>query len=379
MGNDSDVVLVDTDEKLRAAVQRLRGAPKLFLDTEFDSSRRGMVVSIIQVSAGREIYLVDAVRLQRTQALGEALGAEGTEWILHAGSQDVSLLVGAAGLRVPPRMFDTQVAWGLLTAEASVSLAYLKYRVCGVRSMKTHQADDWLRRPLPEAQLRYAADDVDLLPDIEAELTKRADELGRRDLICRATAELLEPEREPPSPLTIKSFRNAWQLEATNQAALLGLIDWFNALPPADRQRAPSPKTLIAVASRLPRTPRDLARIKGVSGGLVSRHGSAIVGKINHAVQSAAAHEFEPVEPPAYGSFEELELDAWLTGVRARMCVDLRVSAELVLPSRIVRRMQDLIVEHGTKEAAVDALVGWRRELLEGELRRHCAAAHPGS
>jgi acetyl/propionyl-CoA carboxylase alpha subunit len=89
------------------------------------------------------------------------------------------LLMSRLRLDARPRVFDTQVAWALVTAEASVSLAYLVFRVLGLRTTKAHQADDWMRRPLPTNQLAYAACDVAHLPELRARLFEAALRIAR--------------------------------------------------------------------------------------------------------------------------------------------------------------------------------------------------------
>ena len=157
-------------------------------------------------------------------------------------------------------MFDTQVAWALLGAEYSVSLSYLQYRLLGIRTGKAHQADDWKRRPLPASQLAYAAADIVHLPELRRLLGERTAELGREQMVIEASRETVWPEPEPPMPLSLESFRNAWQLEEKNQAALRALIEWFNALDARQRSRAPEPKTLLSIAARLPENVADLGR-----------------------------------------------------------------------------------------------------------------------
>src|SRR5690606_14709067 len=146
------------------------------------------------------------------------------EWVLHAGLQDVELLLERFRKPKPPKLFDTQIAWALLGAEASVSLAYLQYQILGLRTMKTHQADDWMRRPLPDAQLRYAASDIEHLPEIYRVLNGRLVEANRLGLVPELCHEMLWPKPELPPALTLASFRNAWQLHPKNQAVLRFLI-----------------------------------------------------------------------------------------------------------------------------------------------------------
>lgn len=366
---------VETPEALAKAIEKLRRAPRLYLDTEFESNKNGTRLCLLQISDGEEIFLIDPLRLDKLDELGDALARPEAEWVLHAGLQDVELLERRLHVRAPKKLFDTQIAYALSSAEHNVSLAYLLYKLLGVRSDKAHQTDDWLRRPLPETQLAYAASDVEHLPELAARLRERAEAKDRLDLVHRASWETLEPTRDPPAPLRLESFRNAWQLGPKNQAGLRFLIDWYNALSEDDKRDAPETKTLLALASRLPETPDVLARIKGVPRGFSQRHGKRVVLGLLEAARQAKGDDFVPIEPPPYGSFPEVRLEAWLGWARAEICTALEVAPELVLPSRILRELKNQLLSEPPTELT-RTLTGYRELLLGEALRRFCEK-HP--
>jgi len=260
-------------------------------------------------------------------------------------------------------VFDTQVAWSLCTVEHSVSLAYAQFRALGLRSGKAHQADDWLRRPLPASQLAYAAADVEHLPQLYACLAERLSTLGRAELVAVASAETVWTETKPATMLSLESFRNAWQLDHRGQAALRYLIDWFNGLPEHERQQAPENKTLLALAGRLPTSLADLQRIKGVPRGWSRELGLELVNGLTRAAARADSTGFVPIDPPPYATKRELRVDGWLAFARAEVCVELEVAPELTLPSRVQKALRSHALSHGAASLE-QALEGWRRTLL---------------
>lgn len=362
--------LLATREELQAGLRELEGAPAYYVDTEFESSKHGKRLSLVQISRGDEIYLIDALRLESLQDLGAVLCNPNCQWILHAGLQDVELLLEVFQPLSAPTLFDTQVVWGLLGAEASVSLAFLLFRVLGIRSSKGYQADDWLRRPLPPAQLEYAALDIAHLPALEKYLRERASQLGREQWIPEVCRELLLPSPAEPLPLTFESFRNAWQLDGVGQMALRVLLEFQNALPPD----APSvqPKTLLAVASRLPGNVQDLSRIKGVSPHFTRAHGARVVALLAKAKRSAPAGE--ALEPSDYANFDDLVREARLMLVRAELCAELSIAPDLALPMALMRRMQQRANSARDLVAVLDELRGWRAAVLADSFRRHLQA-----
>ena len=364
--------LIATQGDLAALGLTLRGTEVLFLDTEFESNRSGIELCLLQISNGRETFLVDAIALRDLTPLAEAFQS-GAEWVLHAGQQDVMLLGERLRLSTRPRVFDTQIAWALSTVEHSVSLAYAQFRALGIRSTKAHQADDWVRRPLPASQLAYAAADVEHLPELYRFLSQRLSALGRLDLVPVASAESVWTETAPPTVLSLESFRNAWQLDHRGQAALRYLIEWFNALPAREREQAPENKTLLSLAGRLPRSVDDLQRIKGVPRGWSRELAQTLVNGLTRAAEAADGTGFVPIDPPAYATKQELRLDGWLAAARAEVCVSLEVAPELALPSRIMKSLRSHVGSYGTAQLG-DALEGWRKALLAAPLAGFAAA-----
>ena len=350
------------------------GPQPLYVDTEFESGRQGIRLCLLQLSLGHSIFLFDALRLPTLAPLGPLLSRPNLLWVLHAGLQDLRLIEQEVGT-APNQLLDTQVAWALLGPEYSVSLAYLEYKVRGIRADKGHQADDWVRRPIPRSQLDYAAQDVAHLPAIFGHIRERLLDLDRLDIAIAASLATLSPEPEAPRLLGIGSFRNAWQLSPEGLTALASLVAFHNELSPDEQGAIGEPKVLMSLAARLPKTKDDLVRIKGVNRSLAERHGARILALIQSARERGPAASVV-LEPPAYGSFEEHRLDAWITTLRAEVCTTLSVAPELALPNRLTRRMLDAYASGGIP-ALLGGLSGWRQGLLKAEVARFCERRPP--
>ena len=116
---------------LRRAADALAGAKgPVAVDTERASgyrySQRAYLVQLRREGAGT--WLVDPIALGgRLDPLVQAL--DGTEWVLHAASQDLPCLAELG--MIPPRLYDTELA-GRLAGFDRVNLAAMVERLLGL-------------------------------------------------------------------------------------------------------------------------------------------------------------------------------------------------------------------------------------------------------
>lgn len=188
--------VVATSSQLLAAAQQLaRGAGPVAVDAERASgyrySHRAYLVQLRR--AGTGTVLIDPVGLADLSPLAQVL--TGVEWVLHAASQDLPCLADL-GLR-PASLFDTELA-GRLLGHPRVGLAALTESVLGFRLEKGHAAADWSTRPLPEAWLRYAALDVEVLVELRDALAEQLAEQDKQEWAAQEFAALAAAP--PPVP-----------------------------------------------------------------------------------------------------------------------------------------------------------------------------------
>ena len=364
--------LVDGPPQLLTLVNQFRGGATYCLDTEFDSRSSGTTMCLLQLRVDDRTFLIDTLALRDLAPLAESLGHPESTWVLHGARQDIPLLLRALRLSAAPRLFDTQIAWGLLGPEPATSFAYLTYKLLGTRTSKQHQSDDWTRRPLSKSQLEYAAHDVNDLPTMHKMLTDRSAGLGRERAIVEACRELLCEPPEASEAVSIESFRNAWQLQPQGQTALTDLINWYNAMPAAERERTIEAKLLWSLANRLPQSPEALRQVRGLPR--LSPQLQERLLSIMRAAAQSRADSGDLLEPPPYATFERLQLDAWLEYVRTVACAKASVSKELVLAGRRLRQLKELVVKEGlgalSAQALPDVIGAWQYSLVGEALLR---------
>ncbi|MHB8231163.1 MAG: ribonuclease D, partial [Vulcanimicrobiaceae bacterium] len=119
----NDVKTVAAQNELPALCERVSGAPRVGLDTEFHNERSYTArLMVVQLAFEDGIVLVDPLAVADLSPLLHALCA--TTVVGHALSSDLKIFADKYDL-VPQRVFDCQVAASFLGYGISISLADL--------------------------------------------------------------------------------------------------------------------------------------------------------------------------------------------------------------------------------------------------------------
>ena len=189
--------VTETEEGLAEVCRQLAaGTGPVAIDAERASGYRySNRAYLIQLRRnGSTTALIDPIAFESLAPLQEVLA--GTEWILHAATQDLPCL-DEIGLH-PDALFDTELA-GRLLGYPRVGLATLVETLLGFRMKKEHSAADWSTRPLPKAWLEYAALDVEVLVELRDQLEAELQAAGKPEWACRPGGLRALPTRNPPA------------------------------------------------------------------------------------------------------------------------------------------------------------------------------------
>ncbi len=259
--------IIETDDGLREyALKVAAGSGPVAIDAERASGYRyGNRAYLVQLRReGAGTGLVDPTGLTTLEPLAEALA--GTEWILHAATQDLACLA-EIGL-VPGALFDTELA-GRLLGKPRVGLATLVEEILGQRLRKEHSAADWSTRPLPESWLEYAALDVEVLIELREALLDELDAAGKREWAEQEFAALLDFKpvvREEPWRRTSGAHR------LRGSRALAAVRELWQTRDRIARERDTAPgriipdSAIVAAANEMPTDRRALLSVQGFHG-----------------------------------------------------------------------------------------------------------------
>ncbi|MFM9024859.1 MAG: ribonuclease D, partial [Planctomycetaceae bacterium] len=171
--------IVATEPHLRDLVRRLADLPHVAFDTEFVSEHTyRSQLCLVQVAAPGVLAVIDTLAVPELEPFWRLLAAPGRTTIVHAGREELGFILQAIDAR-PAALFDVQVAAGLVDHDYPAGYAAVVRRFLGLPTNKGETRTDWRKRPLSEAQLAYAVDDVRHLEELWRTLESRLEQFGR--------------------------------------------------------------------------------------------------------------------------------------------------------------------------------------------------------
>lgn len=351
-----DFHLVEDPDKL---IPELTRQDRIGVDTEFMRERTYFAqLCLAQIATARDIWCVDTLSgFTQDRFWTELLQHE---WVLHSARQDIEVVYQTAGT-MPASIFDTQVAAGLLGFPAQVGYAGLIKELFDVEIHKMHTRADWSRRPLRDAYLAYAAEDVEYLLPAWDRLSEELERKGRLDWAIEDSRWLLDPLLYDIGDLqAIDRLKGARNLRGRKRAAAARLAAWRESEAirrDRPRQWIMRDNVLLDIVHRLPSSEQELADIQGVPGKLARRVGKRLVDEI--AASAGDNSSYDPPRPP--DEAQKALLKDMQKKVAAR-AGDLGIAAETLASKREL----SAVIIGGNRESRL--LNGWRAALIGEEL-----------
>lgn len=360
---------IDQPDALDRFVADIGQAPWIAVDTEFMRERTYYPeLCLIQVATPDHLACVDPIALGGVGALERLLSDPAVTKVFHAAEQDMDLFFTTTG-RVPAPVFDTQKAATLAGHPDGLGYARLVQAMLGVELDKAHTRADWQKRPLAQAAIEYAADDVrylsQLYPILRADLAER----GRLDWLDDDFATLVDPARyRPDPPRAWRRVKGLARLRPGQQQIAASLAEWreLTAMQ-ANRPRRWILKDdiLLDLARRSPDSAQGLSQVRGLPPALAERKASDLLDALG---KGRAREPVALVQTPARLTADtEALADLLMAVLRAR------AGAHDVSPATVAGRRDLERLARGERDLAL--LSGWRQrvagaallEVLEGD------------
>lgn len=356
---------VDSDEALEKLVDSWVSLPYIILDTEFERTNTFFAkAGLIQIAADRKVYLIDPLAVSSLLPLARVLSAPSVEIVLHSMSEDVDLLSHVCQCRITS-VFDSQVAAGFLGEGLSMGYQRLVESVLGVALDKGETRSDWLRRPLSDKQLHYAAADVFYLEDIYLKLRQRLIDAEWFEAVmqdCEAQVAAIGAAYADPEHAYLK-LRGAWDLPLERQRVLQQLVLWRD--DKAIRNDLPkswvfSDAQLIEVARTRPESLSLLHTLPKIKPKSVRLYGEELLTLVS-AADVTVPEDFVAVDRPIKG--RELDFFKQIKKVVAKAGADAGIEPQLIAGRK---QMESWVIHflRANRKDLPTSLSEWRKQLI---------------
>lgn len=359
------ILYVNTVDQLAALCEQIKKTSWLALDTEFLREKTYYPkFCLLQIATPEWVACVDPLALPELDDLFAALYSPSIVKVFHSCRQDLEIFYQLTG-KVPGPLFDTQVAAPLLGYQDNPGYAMLVSSLLNINLNKAHTRADWSKRPLIEAEIQYAADDVIYLCQIYQVMLKKLAALGRADWLKQDFAELENPNNYQvlPERAWLK-IRGKNKLTAKQLSIVQVLAEWREVTAQAENR----PKTwllrdelIFDMAKLQPETVTDLANIRSINERIVHRYGR----KLCELIAAAKNKEPQPLKEKDRAIKKNQQHEAILDILTA--LVRIRAEENSLNPTILATR-KDLEALLFNEEDDCPLLHGWRYSMAGKEL-----------
>ena len=190
---------IETVEDLSFLNEELLEKSYLGVDTEFRrTTKDNMRLALLQINDGEEIYLIDTILIDHQENVSDFLFSNDVTKIFHSCKEDLEAVYSWTG-RIMENIFDTQLANAFIDGQYSIGYQGLVEERLDIILDKNETRSNWIRRPLTESQLNYAASDVQYLIHLFEELQKELVESNKIDWLYEDLQSLVSSTFEPLS------------------------------------------------------------------------------------------------------------------------------------------------------------------------------------
>jgi len=364
--NSVDYDLITTDGQLEQFCRDLADVKWIAFDTEFvseDTYRPQLC--LVQVATADRLAVIDPLSAKQMTPFWQLLAAPTHDTIVHAGREELLFCIASADKR-PHKLFDVQIAAGLVGYDYPAGYGALLFKLLGQRPQKGETRTDWRRRPLSDKQIDYALDDVRYLAGMRGKLQAKLDELNRSSWMDDEMAVWqsdVEATRSRErwwkvsgisglSPRSLAVVRELWrwrEAEALHR-------DW-------PTRRVLRDDLIVELAKRRSADPKQLRALRGMERGDLQR----ALPRLSAAVEQALALPDEDCprsiqrEMPSQLNL----LGQFLSSALTSICRRAQVAPSIVGTASDVRDLIAWRLGMGGDEPEVPVLGrGWRAEVV---------------
>ncbi len=170
---------ITSNSSLIEICKKIKKTDIIAIDTEFvRRTTYHPILSLIQVSFDKKVYLIDCLAKGiDISPILKIINSSKVKKVLHSSIQDLQIFYQETKVK-PKNIEDTQILANFAGFDLNLSYAKLVDEFFGIQISKKMQQSNWLKRPLSNRQIEYAAIDVIYLEEIYEKLKEEVKERG---------------------------------------------------------------------------------------------------------------------------------------------------------------------------------------------------------
>jgi ribonuclease D len=348
-------MFIDKQPELDKLLTKLKKAKFICLDTEFMRERSFYpILCLIQINIDGKNYAIDPMVGLDINPLMKAINAAKLV-ILHSGRQDLEIVYNLTG-KLPKKIFDTQIAAMVCGFGEQVGYRELVKRICDKDIDKGERFTDWARRPLSEAQVKYALSDVEYLTEIYEKLSAQLKSEKRGKWLEAEEESLVNPENYE------EKADDAWERikhrdkKYCHLGVLKEIAKWRDLKARAvdkPRRWVMKDEVVMEIALRKPETEADIKHLRG-NHGIMDKYVPEILEAVAQGLKTTKT------KMPKLKAKRERNVDSAAVDL-LKILLRNRASENNVVP-RLVAEAED--IEKFLAGEKVPFNKGWRHEVF---------------
>lgn len=353
--------IIKTTDELAVFSRSLAENGFVAVDTEFMREKTYWpILCLIQAAGAGEEAIIDPLAdgMDLSPFLN-LMADKSTVKVFHAARQDLEIFYQLMS-EVPAPLFDTQIAAMACGFGDQIGYEPLMRTLVNAKIDKGSRFTDWSRRPLSDAQLRYALSDVTYLREAYPILKKKLDDRDRHHWVEAEMEALYQPSLYFVEPEAAWKRLKLKSVKPRELGPVMKLAEWREREAQSKdtpRNRILKDDAIYELARLRPSTVTDLGKARSMPSGFErSASGAAILKAIeqgaNLPVESLPkVTRAERQKPPA----DVVEL---LKVLLKRQCEKFQVAPKLIATTA------DLEAIALNDDADAPALRGWRADVF---------------
>jgi ribonuclease D len=347
--------------------RELAQADRIGLDTEFvseDTFRPELC--LIQVATQGRLAVIDPYQAGDLTLFWRTLADGRHTTIVHAAREEVNFALSACD-RPPANLFDTQLAAGFCSTEFPSSYGSVVNKFLDRTPAKGEQRTDWRRRPLTDAQIQYALEDVRYLFPLHDELQQQLARLERMNWLAEEMETWLCEVRDARERPRWRKVSGIGSLPARSLAIVRELWLWRQA--EAERRDVPPRRVLrddliVELAKRKSDQPDKIQAIRGMNQSVGRKVIEQLAACIRRGLEAPLDEFGRRTHEPLPSQLNQL--GQFLAPALTSICRSANVATSLVGTASDVRDLIAYRLEFGNRDDDQPPLLarGWRADLV---------------